>query len=133
VLSQLVEIASLRLFFRGTAVLFEQQLGLPRRGYCSMHPVDTLRSLVAELEDMPVLLPHPAMGYYRCVVVVAADQMLIEATVEDPSGFGEGLLYLLRGDVAPPFSLRRGNDLTLPERANARRCKPRTHFGPFLS
>ena len=72
-----------------------------------MHPVDTLRSLVAELEDMPVLLPHPAMGDYRCVVVVVADdKVLIEATVEDPSGLGEGLLYLLRGDVAPPFSLR---------------------------
>jgi hypothetical protein len=101
VLSQLVEIASLRLYFWGTVVLFEQQLGLPRRGY-SMHPVDTLRSLVAKLEDVPVLLPHPAMGDYRCMVVVAADQMLIEAAVEDPSGFGEGLLYLLRGHVARP-------------------------------
>jgi hypothetical protein len=98
-----------------------------------MHPVDTLRSLVAKLEDVRVLLPHPAMGDYRCMVVVATDQLLIEATVEDPSGFGEGLLYLLRGDVAPPFSLRRGNDLTLPEKANARRCKPPTQFGPFLS
>jgi hypothetical protein len=60
------------------------------------------------------------MSEYGYVVsVVADDKVLIDATVEDSSGFGEGLVYLLRGDVAPPFSLRRGNDLTLPEKANA--------------
>jgi hypothetical protein len=107
-LSQLVGVASLLLFFRGTAVLVEQQLGLPRRGYCSMHPVDTARSSVAELEDVRVLLPHPPMREYGYVVVVADDKVLIEATVEDPSGFGEGLLYLLRGDVALLFLLEEG-------------------------
>ena len=78
-LSQLVEIASLRLYFWGTVVLFEQQLGLPRRGY-SMHPVDTLRSLVAKLEDVPVLLPHPAMGDYRCMVVSPPVKLIVSSS-----------------------------------------------------
>ena len=71
-----------------------------------MHPVDTPRSLVAKLEDVRVVLPHPAMGHYRgAVVVVADDQVLGEAAVETPSGLGEGLAYLLRGyDVVSPLS-----------------------------
>lgn len=84
-------------------MLFEQQLGLPRRGY-GMHPVDTPRSLVAKLEDVRVVLPHPAMGHYRgAVVVVADDQVLGEAAVQTPSGLGEGLTYLLWGHDVPLF------------------------------
>jgi hypothetical protein len=61
-----------------------------------MHPVDTLRSLVAELEDVPGLLPHPAMSEYGYVVsVVADDQVLGEAAVDLPSSFRESLLYVL--------------------------------------
>jgi hypothetical protein len=56
-----------------------------------MHPVGTPRSSVAQLEDVRVLLPHPAMDGYRCVVVVvvADDQVLGEAAVQTPSGFGD--------------------------------------------
>src|SRR5919112_4348015 len=85
-----------------------------------MHPVDPPRSLVAQLEDVRVLLPHPAMGGYRRVVVVADDQVLREAAVETPSGLDEGLAYLLWGhDVSPPSSPsldeRKTNSLTLIE------------------
>ena len=61
-----------------------------------MHPVDTPCLRVAKLEDVAVLLPHPAMGDYRRVVfvVVADDQILGEAAVKTPSGLGEGLPYL---------------------------------------
>ena len=70
-----------------------------------MHPVDPPRSSVAQLEDVRVLLPHPAVSGYRCVVVVTDDQVLGEAAVETPSGLGEGLPYLLRGyDVVSPLS-----------------------------
>jgi hypothetical protein len=80
--------------FRGTAIFSEQELGLPRRGY-GMHPVDTLRSLVAQLEDVPGLLPHPAMSEYGYVAVVADDQVLGEVALNLPSSFCEGLLYVL--------------------------------------
>jgi hypothetical protein len=85
--------AKLLFFFRGATGLFDQQLGLPRRGY-GVYPVDTLRSLVAKLEDVYVLLPHPAMRDYRCVVIVADDKVLGEVALKTPSGLGEGLLYL---------------------------------------
>jgi hypothetical protein len=97
-----------------------------------MHPVDTLRSLVAELEDVGVLLPHPAMGGYRHVVVVVGDdQVLGEAAVKTPSGLGEGLLCLLRGNVTPPYSpslaKRKRNGLTLPEKAYGPKGAIRVH------
>ena len=97
---------------------FEQQLGLPRRGY-GVHPVDPPRSRVSQLEDMRVILPHPAMGDYRCVVVVVADDRVLGgAAVETPSGLGEGLPYLLWGHVVSPLSSpslgeRKRNGLTL--------------------
>src|SRR5919107_2619395 len=71
-----------------------------------MHPVNTLRSSVAQLEDVRVLLPHPVMGDYRCVVVVvvADDQVFGEAAVQTPSGLGEGLPCLLWGHVGSPLS-----------------------------
>ena len=98
-------------------MLIQQQLGLPRRGY-GMHPVDTLRSLVVQLEDVRVLLPHSAMGGYRRLVVMADDPVLGEATVETPSGLGEGLPYLLWGHYVSPLSSpslaqRKRNSLTL--------------------
>ena len=84
-----------------------------------MHPVRALRPLVAQLEDVGVLLPHPAMGEYRCVVVVVADdQVLGEATVKSPSGLGEGLFYLLWGDVPLPLSKTKRNALTLGEKTH---------------
>ena len=58
-----------------------------------MHPVDALRSLVTELEDVRVLLPHPAMGGYRGVPVVVADDKVLggeAALLDAPSGFGKG-------------------------------------------
>jgi len=56
--------------------------------------------------------------YRRVVVVVADDQVLGEATVETPSGLGEGLPYLFWGrDVSPPsppsLGERKRNGLTL--------------------
>ena len=99
VLSQLIGSAQLLFFFGRITVLFEQQLGLPRRGY-AVRPVDATRSRIAQLEDVCVVLPHPAMGdYRRVVVVVADDQVLGEAAVQTPSGLGEGLAYLLWGWV----------------------------------
>jgi hypothetical protein len=49
---------------------------------------------------------------------VADDPVLGEATVETPSGLGEGLLYLLWGHVVSPLSSpslgeRKRNSLTL--------------------
>ena len=99
-------------------MLIQQQLGLPRRGY-GMHPVHTPRSLVAKLEDMCVVLPHPAMGDYRRVAVVVADDLVLgEAAVQMPTGLGEGLAYLLWGHVVSPLSPpslgeRKRNGLTL--------------------
>jgi hypothetical protein len=97
-----------------------------------MHPVDTLRSLVTELEDVRVLLPHPAIGDYRCVVVVADDKIIGEATaVEAPSGFGEGLLCLFRGQFSPLSSPslpeRKRNSLTLLEKSNGPKGATRVH------
>jgi hypothetical protein len=84
-----------------------------------MHPVGTLRSLVAQLEDVRILLPHPAMGRYRrAVVVVADDQVLRECAVQTPSGLGEGLAYLLWSYVvyppsSPSLDERKRNSLIL--------------------
>jgi hypothetical protein len=77
------------------------------------------RSLVAQLEDVAVLLPHRAMGDYRgAVVIVADDQVLGEAAVETPSCLSEGLAYLLWGHDVSPLSSpsldeRKRNSLTL--------------------
>jgi hypothetical protein len=43
------------------------------------------------------------MDDYGHVVVVTDDQVLGEATVEAPSGLGEGLAYLLWGYDVSPF------------------------------
>jgi hypothetical protein len=42
------------------------------------------------------------MREYGYVVVVADDQVLREAAVETPPSLGEGLFYLLWGNVFPP-------------------------------
>src|SRR5918994_3064833 len=102
-----------------------------------MHPVDTPRSLVAQLEDVRVLLPHPAMDGYRRVVVVADDWVLGEAAVQTPSGFGEGLPYLLWGHVGSPLSSpslaqRKRNSLISPRTFPRRLVSSTASFSPGL-